>query len=109
MDKRVTVQLGKDAHVVAYDPSTIGPGKLFTKKQKDKIREANKAANRGKLRSDSPGNVELLPPEKNVPGVAPPNTTAEADHIIARAKGVINTCANAQVLSREENGNKSDD
>ncbi len=78
----------------------------FTTKQKDKIKDLNKQKNNGKLRDDEDGT--FLNPSKQ--GGRDP-LQAEVDHKIARKaktgpKGT-NKYENAQVLSKEKNGRKS--
>jgi hypothetical protein len=82
-------------------------GKAFTRAQKRKILDANRARNKGRLRSDLSGE-ELVPARKSQKGVTPPANEPQIDHVFPRSKGGPNTADNAQVLSREENRIKSD-
>lgn len=104
----IPIPLGAYASLVGFDPASVGPKKLFTKRQKDAIRDKNKADHGGQLRSDGSSKAILVHPKDTDPAKPPPALMAEVDHIIPRAAGGINTCSNAQVLSREENNFKSD-
>ena len=75
------------------NPRNAGPGKNFTKKQKQEI-----------LHGD--GRI-LNPPQKSLKGQKADMNQAEVDHIEAKSKGGTNHTSNAQVLSKEENLRKS--
>ncbi len=82
-------------------------GKAFTRAQKREILQANREKNAGQLRSDKSGQ-ELVPSKKSERGVTPPQNEAQVDHMNPRSKGGSNTPDNSQVLSRQENREKSD-
>ncbi|WP_454871576.1 hypothetical protein [Paraburkholderia xenovorans] len=94
------------------DSPSVGPGKNFTAAQKQKIYQQNMESNGGVLRSDQDG-TELVMPSKSEKGVTPPSNEAQIDHIVPRnpadpdaSKGT-NSYGNAQVLSRDQNRQKS--
>ncbi|CAJ2825260.1 putative adhesin/hemolysin [Burkholderia pseudomallei] len=94
------------------DSSSVGPGKNFTATQKKNIIEQNMANNGGELRSDLDGTL-LVPASKGQKGVTPPPNEVQIDHIVAKnpadssAPAGTNSYSNAQVLSREQNRDKS--
>lgn len=94
------------------DSSSVGPGKNFTATQKKNIIEQNMANNGGELRSDLDGTL-LVPASKSQKGVTPPPNEVQIDHIVAKnpadssAPAGANSYSNAQVLSREQNRDKS--
>ncbi|MBO2983270.1 hemagglutinin repeat-containing protein [Burkholderia pseudomallei] len=94
------------------DSSSVGPGKNFTATQKKNIIEQNMANNGGELRSDLDGTL-LVPASKSQKGVTPPPNEVQIDHIVAKnpadssAPAGTNSYSNAQVLSREQNRDKS--
>lgn len=83
------------------------PGARFTPAQKRDILAANRVRNGGELKSDKSGEA-LVPSEKSRSGVTPSPQEAQVDHKTPRAAGGTNDPANAQVLSRKENRDKSD-
>lgn len=89
------------------DHPSVGPYKDFTRSQKEKIYEANREANGGYLLSDQDGTV-LTTPQKSEKGVTPSPYESQVDHVEARSNGGTNSSSNAQVLSREQNREKSD-
>lgn len=94
------------------DPSTVGEGKNFTASQKEKIYQKNMEKNGGVLKSDLDGQT-LVKPGKSQAGVKPPKNEAQIDHIqpkkpaLPTAKPGTNSYGNAQVLSRQQNRDKS--
>lgn len=89
------------------EPRNVGPGKKFTQAQKARILEANRQANGGVLRSDL-SRQQLANPVQSQRGVPATMHQAEIDHIKPRSRGGTNSNSNAQVLSKKENINKSD-
>jgi RHS repeat-associated protein len=83
------------------------PGAKFTPAQKRDILAANRDRNGGELKSDKSGDA-LVPSEKSKSGVTPSPLEAQVDHKVPRSAGGTNDPANAQVLSRKENRDKSD-
>lgn len=88
------------------EPKNVSVGKKFTQTQKARILQANRDANGGVLRSDKSGQV-LNNPVQSKKGVKANMKQAEVDHVKARSKGGTNSNNNAQVLSKKENINKS--
>lgn len=94
------------------DSPSVGSGKNFTQSQKAKIYEQNMEKNGGVIRSDLNGEI-LTVPQKSKSGVTPPSNEAQIDHIIPKKPNDINVSPgtnsydNAQVLSREQNRQKS--
>jgi RHS repeat-associated protein len=88
------------------DHSSVGEGKKFTQSQKEKFRDANKQANGGELKSDISGET-LEEPQQHQKGVKPPENEAHVDHKKPKSKGGSNSSSNAQVISRKENLQKS--
>ncbi len=91
----------KDSH------SAEGAYKPFSQAQKAEILRQNRERNGGVLRSDFSGKV-LEEPQRYTKGYTPSLSEAQVDHIKPRSHGGWNSAENAQVLSREENLNKSD-
>jgi len=85
----------------------IEKGKNFTKAQKREILKANRERNGGVLKSDKSGK-ELVPAKKSEKGVTPPENEVQVDHRVPKSKGGSNDSSNADVLSRKENRDKSD-
>ena len=88
------------------DPTNVGEGKNFTKRQKKEILEENRRINGGVLRSDISGK-ELDYPSQTQKGVKANMNQAEIDHVYPKSKGGTNKSSNAQVISKEENLRKS--
>jgi RHS repeat-associated protein len=89
------------------NPKPIKVGGDFTAAQKADALEVNKAANNGVVRSDGDGRM-LQKPKKSQKGVTPSPNEWQFDHKKPKAKGGDNSSGNIQLLSREENRNKSD-
>ncbi|HKG80759.1 MAG TPA: RHS repeat-associated core domain-containing protein [Pyrinomonadaceae bacterium] len=94
------------------DHPSVGPGKEFSPRQKRKILDENRRRNGGRLISDSTG-LPLDPPTQGRKGVTPSPNEAVVDHINPRnpadpniPRGT-NSNKNARVISRGENGVKS--
>lgn len=81
----------------------IGPGREFNPDHKVRLREYNREKNGGLLRSDLDGSV-LHEPTKG----SADNMQAEVDHKIPQNKDGPNTSDNAQILSKGQNRDKSD-
>jgi RHS repeat-associated protein len=84
------------------DPRNAGVGKNFTQTQKKKIYEKNMKANNGYIRSDQDGTFL----NKSERGGRDP-LGAEIDHKQPKSKQGSNSNSNAQVLSKQQNGKKS--
>jgi len=83
-------------------PRTIAPGKEATRMQKREIREANRQANGGNLRSDEDGEP-LVEPQPHRKGVRPPDNEAHVDHVQSRANDGDNGYGNLRLISRKRN------
>ncbi len=89
------------------DHPSVGSGKNFTQSQKKKFLAENEKANSGTLRDDVTGE-KLVRPQKHTKDVRPPDNEAHIDHVYPRSKGGTNSSSNAQVRSRKNNLEKSD-
>lgn len=111
-DAKANGATGNGPYSNLADSSSVGPGKNFTAAQKKNIIQQNMANNGGELRSDLDGTL-LMPASKSQKGVTPPPNEVQIDHIVAKNPADQNTPAgtnsysNAQVLSREQNRDKS--
>jgi RHS repeat-associated protein len=111
---------GGSAYGHLPDPKSVGPGKDFTSAQRANIYDANRQMHGGVLRSDLDGSAlhvdrpgNRLPSIPNQGGVTPSPFQPAIDHIRPRnpldptlPRGT-NSYSNAQVLSRTQNGAKS--
>ena len=88
------------------DHPSVGPGKNFTRNQKEKILSENKTRNGGVIRDDRTGET-LVRPERHQSGVRPPSNEAQIDHVDPRSLGGPNSFRNAEVRSRANNIAKS--
>jgi hypothetical protein len=94
------------------DPKNVGPSKPFTSAQKVAILKQNAARNGGVLKSDKSG-ITLVPSQQSRAGVPTPPNAAQVDHYIPQnpddpnATPGTNSNSNAQVLSAQENNQKS--
>jgi RHS repeat-associated protein len=98
-----------DLDLTDAQAKTRGINKKFTSKQKEKILEENKKANNGRLRSDQDGQF-LDKPEQDKSGVPTNMNSAQVDHVVPRKGKTVqgsNTYSNAQVLSKKQNMDKS--
>ncbi|PQL93488.1 polymorphic toxin-type HINT domain-containing protein [Apibacter adventoris] len=85
----------------------IEPGKDFTAAQKESIYKANMEHNGGLLRSDKDGTI-LERAKKSEKGVTPNPNESQVDHVKPKSKGGTNDPSdNAQILSRQQNRDKS--
>jgi 5-methylcytosine-specific restriction endonuclease McrA len=101
---------------VAADPSTepsslargevlagkSRPGKAFTPKQKQIVKQKNAEEHEGKNRCEN-CDVETVPGKKHEKGVTPPRNETQVDHKLPKAKGGPGDEDNAQVLCRDCN------
>ena len=94
------------------DGPSVGPGKAYTAAQKAAIRNADRTANGGVMRSDLDGQA-LVAPQRSVRGLTQPHNEAHVDHVVPRRPADpgtppgTNSFGNAQLLSREQNITKS--
>ncbi|MDI1429920.1 hypothetical protein [Polyangium sorediatum] len=84
------------------DHPSVGPGKDYTKRQKQMFLAENEARNTGTLKDDRTGEP-LVRPQKHQKGVSPPENEAHVDHRHPRSKDGPNSAANADVRSRVNN------
>ncbi len=89
------------------DSKSVGPGKSFTSAQKKAIIAENMKRNGGVIKSDKSGTIADKPVQSKK-GVRANMNQAEVDHIKAKSKGGSNSHSNAQVLTKKENLDKSD-
>jgi hypothetical protein len=89
------------------DHRSVGPGKDFTTRQREKILEANRARNGGVLRDDVTGEL-LVQPTQSRKGVTPDPMEAQVDHVFPKAEGGSNSFSNARVRARKHNAEKGD-
>ncbi|TYQ27274.1 RHS repeat-associated core domain-containing protein [Pseudanabaena sp. UWO310] len=94
------------------DSPSVGAGKDFTAAQKRKILEENRSRNGGELRDDDTDEL-LVPSQKSIKGITPPQNEAQVDHIIPKnpadpdVSAGTNSYKNAKVISRANNRAKS--
>lgn len=88
------------------DGPSVGPGKEFTRSQKQRIYAENKRRNGGTLTDDETGE-ELVASQKSASGVVPPTNEAQVDHYDPRYNGGSSSYKNAVVRSRHNNRQKS--
>lgn len=88
------------------DSSKVGKGKDYTQTSKQKIYAENRNRNGGVLRDDNTGEF-LVPGKQHTRGVKPPKNEAQIDHTTPKSRGGSNSFSNAQVLSRQNNIQKS--
>lgn len=81
---------------------TSRPGKSFTKKQKQTVKQKNAEAHGGSTHCES-CDVETVPGKKHEKGVTPPGNETQVDHKVPKAKGGPGDVDNAQVLCRDCN------
>lgn len=81
-------------------------GKDFSKREKEKVIEANRQKNDGKVVCEE-CKVETTKPEQSQKGVTPPKTDRQVDHVVPKSKGGSGTAENGQVLCRSCNIKKS--
>lgn len=78
------------------------PGKAFTKKQKQTVKQKNAEAHAGTNHCEN-CDVETVPGKKHEKGVTPPRNETQVDHKVPKAKGGPGDVDNAQVLCRDCN------
>ena len=89
-----------------YEPKDVTRSQPTTK-QTDAMKARNQEANGGILRSDATG-APMVQSEKSTSGVTPAQNEVAVDHIDPVANGGNRSNANLQLITREENGIKSD-
>jgi len=87
-------------------PEKPTKGGDFTARQKSEALRLNREANGGVVRSDGDGRI-VSKPDKSMSGVKPSQNERQFDHIKAKANGGTNKSSNLQILSRQENRQKS--
>jgi hypothetical protein len=87
------------------DSPSVDKGKDYTPAQKRKIMERNRERNGGVLRDDVDGTL-LVPAQKSLKGVTPPENEAALDHGVPAAVGGSNSNRNARVRARAANAKK---
>jgi 5-methylcytosine-specific restriction endonuclease McrA len=78
------------------------PGKAFTKKQKQTVKQNNAEAHGGTTHCEN-CDVETVPGKKHEKDVTPPRNETQVDHKVPKAKGGPGDVDNAQVLCRDCN------
>ena len=83
------------------------PGKPFTQKGKDAVKDRNKKQNGGKQTCENPScGKETVPGKKGEKGVTPPGNETNVDHVDPKSKGGSGTPENGQILCRDCNMEK---
>jgi RHS repeat-associated protein len=85
------------------------PGKAFTPKGKDAVKDDNKSKNGGQPTCENCGQP-TTPGQQGTKGVSPPDSETNVDHVNPKSKGGSGTPENGQVLCRGCNlqkGNKT--
>ena len=94
------------------DEPNVGPGKIFSAKQKEKMLLENMKRNNGVVMSDNPNDPyygqELVKPLKSMKGVSPLSNEWQFDHITPKSQGETNSYSNCQIVSRQYNRDKWD-